>query len=109
MCIKSYGANVLPFRSTYSLNFEFNIAREALNIISIYSFNMHLPKFWLEEPIKLGYGNLVFVFISIMGGIGISTLTVLREKMVDKAEKRQWQEGPKAWEQSGQIKPTFIP
>ena len=69
---------------------------------------MHLPKFWLEEPIKLGYGNLVFVFISIMGGIGISTLTVLREKMVDKAEKRQW-EGPKACEQSGQIKPTFIP
>ena len=56
-------------------------------------------EFWFEEPVQLGYGNLVFVFISIMGGIGISALTVLCEKMVDRAAKHQSQEG--AWEQGG--------
>ena len=60
-------------------------------------------EFWFEEPVQLGYGNLVFVFMSIMGGIGISALTVLCEKMVDKVGNYQLQEvtKTKAWEQSG--------
>ena len=59
-------------------------------------------EFWFEEPIQLGYSNLVFVFISIMGGIGISTLIVLCEKMLDKAAKLH--EGHKEWEQSGAVR-----
>ena len=55
-------------------------------------------EFGFEEPIQLGYSNLVFVFISIMGGIGISAFIVLCENMVDKAAKLQ--EGHKALEQS---------
>ena len=58
-------------------------------------------EFGFEEPIQLGYSNLVFVFISITGGIVISALTVLLEKMVDKAAKLQ--EGHKTWEQSGVV------
>ena len=40
--------------------------------------------FWFEEPIQLGYGNLVLMIILFMGGIGISILTVVCENMVKK-------------------------
>ena len=52
-------------------------------------------EFWFEEPIPLSYNNMVFIFLLIMGGIVISALIVLCERMVDNAAKLQ--EGHKAW------------
>ena len=52
-------------------------------------------EFWFEEPIPLSYNNMVFIFLLIMGGIVISALVVLCERMVDNTAKLQ--EGHKAW------------
>ena len=43
-------------------------------------------EFWFEEPIPLSYNNMIFIFLLIMGGIVISTLVFLCERMVDNAE-----------------------
>ena len=52
-------------------------------------------EFWFEEPIPLSYNNMVFIFLLIMGGIVISALVVLCERMVDNTAKLQ--EAHKAW------------
>ena len=48
--------------------------------------------FSFKEPIQLGYGNLIFVSITIMGGLVLSALTFLCERMVDKATESRAQE-----------------
>ena len=52
-------------------------------------------EFWFEEPIPLSYNNMVFIFLLIMGGVVVSALIVLCERIVDNTAKLQ--EGHKAW------------
>ena len=43
-------------------------------------------EFWFEEPAQLGFGNLIFVFLWILGGICMSCLVFIFEKVVNKAK-----------------------
>ena len=50
-------------------------------------------EFWFEMPVQLGFGNYVFVFISVMGVIALSTFIAFCEKIVDKGAKCKSQSG----------------
>ena len=46
-----------------------------------------LEKFWVEEPSALGFGNILFVFLWIAGGIIIALTVVICEFMTGKVMK----------------------
>ena len=68
-------------------------------------------EFWIDEPAQLGFGNIIFIFLWILGGIFLACLVLLFEKVVHKVKARHGDKknqplAIQAWQQDG---PSNLP